>query len=459
MADESTLNIDSIAIEITANADSASAALDKLTASLNALKAATAGGLAQLNSIAKGLEKLSAAMQGFNNVDPNKITGIVNALSTLQGLPQITGVSNLANQVNSLSNVASAINSMPDVTADDVTSAQNMVDALNAMSTAPNLPDFANVATQINRLPNAVNALNNIDTVALEANVDNITQALSGLSSIGGLDISETITALSRLPNALERLSTIDISNLAPQITAITTAIQPLVTQLQSLSPEALNALAALSHFGDGADEAASDTEELRRALRALNFGAVIAVAKKLSQMFGDWIEQSNEYVENLNLFSVAMGKAADEALNFAEKVNDAMGIDTSQWIRNQGTFKSIASGFGMVEDKANLMSQNLTQLGYDLSSFYNIKVEDAMLKLQSGIAGELEPLRRLGFALDVATLQQVAYNHGITQSINTMTQAQKAQIRYIAIMEQSTKAQHDMARTLNLGQPSAMAA
>jgi len=43
----------------------------------------------------------------------------------------------------------------------------------------------------------------------------------------------------------------------------------------------------------------------------------------------------------------------------------------------------------------------------------------------------------------------QVAYNHGITDSIQNMTQAQKAQIRYIAIMEQSKNAMGDMARTL----------
>ena len=71
------------------------------------------------------------------------------------------------------------------------------------------------------------------------------------------------------------------------------------------------------------------------------------------------------------------------------------------------------------------------------------------MLKLQSGISGELEPLRRLGYALDVATLQQVAYDHGIMQSFMTMTQAQKSQLRYIAIMEQSANALGDMAATV----------
>ena len=72
------------------------------------------------------------------------------------------------------------------------------------------------------------------------------------------------------------------------------------------------------------------------------------------------------------------------------------------------------------------------------------------MTKLQSGLAGEIEPLRKIGYALDTATLQQVAYNHGIETNLNNMSQAQKAQLRYIAIMEQSSNAMNDMARTLD---------
>lgn len=71
------------------------------------------------------------------------------------------------------------------------------------------------------------------------------------------------------------------------------------------------------------------------------------------------------------------------------------------------------------------------------------------MQKVQSGIAGELEPLRRLGYALDKATLQQIALNNGITQNIDSMTQAQRSQLRYIAILQQSSNVMGDMARTV----------
>ena len=69
------------------------------------------------------------------------------------------------------------------------------------------------------------------------------------------------------------------------------------------------------------------------------------------------------------------------------------MGIDPSEWMRNQGIFMTLATGFGVASERAYLMSKNLTQLGYDISSIYNRPVEEAMQKLKSGFAGELEPL------------------------------------------------------------------
>ena len=163
----------------------------------------------------------------------------------------------------------------------------------------------------------------------------------------------------------------------------------------------------------------------------------------------GNAVNKSMEYTESLNLFNVAMGEYADEARKYAETVSEVMGIDPAEWLKAQGTFNILATGFGVAADKAAIMSKNLTQLGYDISSFYNINIQDAMLKLQSGMAGELEPLRRLGYDLSVARLQEEAYALGIEKKITAMNQAEKSMLRYHAIMSQVTQVQGDMARTL----------
>ena len=160
-------------------------------------------------------------------------------------------------------------------------------------------------------------------------------------------------------------------------------------------------------------------------------------------------IDKSSEYNEVVNLFSVSMGQYAGAAYEYANKVSEIMGIDPSEWMKNQGVFMTLATGFGVAGDRASKMSEQLTQLGYDISSFQNISVEEAMQKLQSGLAGELEPLRRIGYDLSQAKLESVAEELGIDKAVSDMTQAEKAQLRYYAIMTQVQTQQGDMARTL----------
>ena len=200
----------------------------------------------------------------------------------------------------------------------------------------------------------------------------------------------------------------------------------------------------ALSKMEDTNSKVSGSFTDLSHALKSVANGV-----KKVGTAIYSAVEKSMDYTENMNLFSVAMGEYADGAYEYAEKVSDAMGIDTSEWIRAQGVFMTLATGFGVASDRADIMSRNLTQLGYDLSSFYNIDVEDAMLKLQSGLSGELEPLRRLGYDLSQAKLEATALALGIDKSVSSMTQAEKAQLRYYAIMTQVTETHGDMARTL----------
>lgn len=130
--------------------------------------------------------------------------------------------------------------------------------------------------------------------------------------------------------------------------------------------------------------------------------------------------------------------------------MENVLGIDSGEAMRNMAVFQNLTTSFGMASDKAYILSQNLTQLGYDMASFFNLSTEDSFQKLQAAISGELEPIRRLGVDISNARLQQELYNLGINKSINSLSQADKAQLRYIAIMKQTTNAQTDMGRTLN---------
>lgn len=272
----------------------------------------------------------------------------------------------------------------------------------------------------------------------------------SGFNSLAsGLD--KLVKIAPQIDTVTESLKKTDLDSFADQCNRVATAITPLATQMEKVAAGFSAFPAKIQRLLKGNTNVAASNTVLGKSY--VNLAAKITAAyiglKSITSVIAGWITASNSYIENLNLFNVSMGQYAEEARNYAEQVGEVMGINPGEWMRNQGVFMTITEGFGVASDRAYTMSKNLTQLTYDLASFFNISTSDAFQKLESGISGELEPLRRLGYDLSVARLQQEAYNLGIEKSVTAMTQAEKAELRYYAIMTQVTNAQGDMARTL----------
>ena len=236
-----------------------------------------------------------------------------------------------------------------------------------------------------------------------------------------------------------------DASKGIDALTQSLTKLKNATSGLSGLAKDTAKLSEATSKMSNENNKASSSFTDLFYKLKSVATGF-----EKVGDSIYSAIKKSNNYIENVNLFNVAMGAYADEAMGYAETVSNVLGIDTSDWIRNQGVFMTMATGFGVASDRAAIMSKNLTQLGYDLSSFYNIEVGDAMKKIKSGLAGELEPLRAIGYDLSQAKLEATALSLGIDKSVSSMTQAEKAQLRYHAIMTQVTVTHGDMARTLD---------
>lgn len=169
----------------------------------------------------------------------------------------------------------------------------------------------------------------------------------------------------------------------------------------------------------------------------------------RYTQRLRSMYKASNEYIETSNLFSVTMRENTASALKFAESVENIMGIDISQWMKYQGTFKQLASGFGVASDNAAVMSKNLTQLSYDLASFFNVSNDTAFDKLSSAMTGQVKGLRQFGIDTTNASLQEYALAKGIDLTITKMTQAQKSVLRYNYILEKTANIHGDLARTI----------
>lgn len=401
MADN--VEIQGLEFQIVNDSTQAVAGLQSLINTLNRLKTATNGGATGLSKTAQGIRELSNSLKGLNSGDASqKITRLTNALTALSQVGNVKISSSIANQLTAIN---TALAGLKWTDGDKLTSLAN---------------------------------------------------GLRPLSELGKANMTTFINQLSKLPKVIEDLEAADIDKFTQQMTALATAMKPFADEMQKVSngfsafPSKIQKLiTSTEKYNASARKATSTTGKFTSGLKALNVAAVAITFRKIGHFIAQAVTESNKYQEDLNLFTVALGQYAAEAQNYAEKVSDVMGIDPAQWLRNQGVFNTLLTGFGDTADRAQLMSQNLTQLGYDISSFFNISIEDAMQKLQSGISGELEPLRRLGYDLSQARLEQTALNLGIKESVANMTQAEKAELRYYAIMTQVTTAQGDMARTL----------
>lgn len=400
MADN--VEIQGLEFQIVNDSTQAVTGLQNLINTLNRLKTATNGGATGLSKTAQGIRELSNSLKGLNSGDASqKITRLTNALTALSQVGNVKISSSIANQLTAIN---TALAGLKWTDGDKLTSLAN---------------------------------------------------GLRPLSELGKANMTTFINQLSKLPKVIEDLEAADIDKFTQQMTALAAAMKPFADEMQKVSngfsafPSKIQKLiTSTEKYNASARKATTTTGKFTSGLKALNVAAVAITFRKIGHFIAQAVTESNKYQEDLNLFTVALGQYAAEAQNYAEKVSDVMGIDPAQWLRNQGVFNTLLTGFGDTAERAQLMSQNLTQLGYDISSFFNISIEDAMQKLQSGISGELEPLRRLGYDLSQARLEQTALNLGIKESVANMTQAEKAELRYYAIMTQVTTAQGDMART-----------
>ena len=358
-----------------------------------------------------------------------------------------TGLSGTAKSVRELKNALQGLNS-----GDVQQKITRIAGALNTLGQVSNVKISSSVANQLTAISGAIDSLKWTDGDKLTALAD----GLRPLSELEKSKLTTFINQIGKLPTVIEELEKADIDKFTRQMTDLAAAMKPFADEMQKVSngfsafPSRIQRLiTSTERYNSTVRKATTHTGLFGKALGGLKFAAVWQMARKAGSMIGTAVTESNEYQENMNLFTVAMGEYAESALEYGETVSEVLGIDLSDWIRNQGVFNTLLTGFGDTSDRAALMSKNLTQLGYDLSSFFNISVEDSMQKLQSGISGELEPLRRLGYDLSQARLEAVALSLGIDKSVSSMTQAEKAELRYYAIMTQVTTAQGDLARTL----------
>lgn len=258
-------------------------------------------------------------------------------------------------------------------------------------------------------------------------------------------DSSKAIAELNKLSTSLSNLDkNSKFTTLLNNLNEIDKTIKNTAANSDNID-KITKSMSKLYKSGKSIDNIANKLQKLGKSILS------IAVISKIGTLISGAISEMNNYIEANNLFSVSMGSYYEEAYDWANKVNDKLGIDPAEFMKAEGIFMAMARGLGITNEQAYKLSKGMTELSYDLSSFMNIPIEEALTKMKSALAGEIEPLRAVGISVTQATLQEKALALGITENVNAMTDAEKSLLRYKVILDsmKNMGAVGDLAKTI----------
>lgn len=459
------------------------------------------------NKIARGISKFSTIdSTSFKNISEGLI-GLSGGLEKVSAVDNLGGISKVVNSIKSLSSVdmsrfdtvafANVGNSIRDFT-HSLSSIgnvdKNIVSLVNSVSrlssSGKNIEnvskEFPAIANQIYGFVNQLNGLN------INFDVSGLANLIGNIRNLGGKVATNAITTIPQLAKAMNSLMT-------------TLSQSPQVSQNVI---QMTNALANLSAQGS---KVGNSTRSIQRGLNNASRSATKATFsfKSLASIFGTFyanafllirgikglysaIESTADYIEAFNYFNVALGKIGKDwsfqfekygydsaeayADSFSERLReklkglsglkielnaDGSGLLSETGLENLGLnikevtqyasqLSSVTNSVGQVGEVSLATASSITKLGADLSSLFNIDYSTAMEKLQSGLIGQSRALYSFGIDITNASLQTLAYELGVEKAVSEMTQAEKMQLRLIAILRQSKVAWGDLANTIN---------
>lgn len=406
----------------------------------------------------------------------NRLVRRLDSLTASIGNLQNQGITNLANSVNQLS---SSMRSMNELRTTDFT---RLARNINRLSSVNNGGIFS-LSTSLNRL---IASLNNIQGATQSA--QNVAVLASSISRLGYRNVNAAIQNLPALATGLNNLIT--TLSRAPvvnnNIIQMTNSLANLASQGARVGVASNSLVRGLNRYSTASNRASRSTFSL-----AASFGkfytSYFLIIRGLKGVWNS-IESTADYIEAYNYYNVAFGKIASDweqdwekygyqngdayAQSFTDRMNDVMsklsgvqidldtGLLAETGLRNLGLnirevtefasrLASVTNSVGQVGEVSLATAQSISMLAGDISSLFNVDFKDVATNLQSGLIGQSRALYKYGIDITQATLQTYAYGLGLEKSVSEMTQAEKMQLRLIAILDQSKVSWGDLANTI----------
>lgn len=396
--------------------------------------------------------EISAESQGAElNIDK-----LATAISNLRTKGNVTKV------VNSLDKLAGSIATLKQASAgmsglDKITSFLNGLSNVNPTASTKSINTVVNA---IKKIPTAVSGLNGVDFYSMSGSITQLTNALAPLSILDASNLKalgSAFNAIGKVPDLTDKLKATDLDSFASSCQKISTALTPLASQLDKVGNAFAKLPPQLSKVVTQANRVTAANERQKKSYLSLSnqLNGFMLSAKKLvslkaiAEYLGKAVAKFNDFYEATDLFHNAMGNLSGEADTLISKMQGLLGVDPTKAMTYMATIQSLGTSFGLASDKAYVLSKNLTQLAYDEASYWNKNVAETFTAMSSAISGEIEPIRRLGVDLSQARLQQELLALGFNKQVSSLSQADKAVLRYIAIMKQTANVQGNLAQTI----------
>lgn len=478
------LNIDKLATAISnlrtkGNVSKVIDGLDKLTNSLTALKSAQGdfSGLESVTRFIDGISKVNASesAKGISILAksiaklPESLTGMGALSDSVDTLLDVTDAFDLMATVQDPKGLKSAINAIKKIPeavsgvqgiSSDISDVKSVLNGFNNLPSVTAPEGLSSFVSLLRRIPKAVSEANKADYTQL---AESSRQLMNGLAPLSVLDFSNlknlgsVLNQLNKIPDLAQKLDSKTVGDFSTACQKLYTALTPLVSQLDKAGNAFAKLPPQLSKVVTQANRVTAANERQKKSYLSLsnqlngfmrNMAKLVSL-KAIAEYLGNAVAKFNDFYEATDLFHNAMGNLSGEADTLISKMQGLLGVDPTKAMTYMATIQSLGTSFGLASDKAYVLSKNLTQLAYDEGSYWNKNVAETFTAMSSAISGEIEPIRRLGVDLSQARLQQELLALGFNKQVSSLSQADKAVLRYIAIMKQTANVQGNLAQTI----------
>lgn len=361
-----------------------------------------------------------------------KLDSLITRLGGLDG-------SKLVGLANGVQRLGTAMNTMNGIKTTDFSRLARNIEKIGNINTG-NLNKTASVMSQIGK------AFGNLGNLSQSAIV--LADLVNGIKQFGYKSADKAITNIPLLANAMKDL--MQTLSQAPQVSQnlidMTNALAKL-SRTGASSGKAANALgSSMGIFGKSATSAKKKSFSLASAIGKLY--ATYWLLLRAVNLVKDSINISSDLTEVQNVVDTTFGSYSGLVEDMSKNSITEFGMSELTVKKTASRFQAMGTAMGFAKGQMAEMSIDLTKLTADMASFYNVEQDAVAEDLASIFTGQSKPLRAYGLDLTEATIAEWAMKQGMDANVSSMTQAEKALLRYNYVLANTKNAQGDFAKT-----------